>query len=140
MSNIQLFVVELQAGTGLPGAPELHLSLAVDTVTRQLSGIGAVSQAVNPPLDMLTYVKGAYFLLPILPPAKFPLQVHLTGVPALTHPLSNVVMHPNTQIYMMLNQQWNEGVCTYKYEVGGVWHTVSDVPVKAVKTEAISSF
>jgi Domain of unknown function (DUF1842) len=39
ISKIDLFVVELLVGTGQPGAPELHLSLAVDGVWHTVSNV-----------------------------------------------------------------------------------------------------
>ncbi|RAJ74984.1 uncharacterized protein DUF1842 [Chitinophaga dinghuensis] len=138
VSKTGLFVVQFQIGTGNPGGQELHLSLTVNTVTRQISGMGTIAQAINPPLDIQTYVKGNYFLLPILPPATYPINLNLTGVPFLVNPLSNVAVHPNTEIYLNVSERWETGICTYKYEINGHWQTVSNVPVKIVQTEVLT--
>ncbi|MFB6456404.1 DUF1842 domain-containing protein [Chitinophaga sp. Hz27] len=138
VSKTGLFVVQFQIGKEVPGAPELHLSLTVNTVTHQVRGLGNVSQTTNPTLQLPTYVKGNYFISPLLPPAEYPITVQLTGWPAETNPLSTIVLYPNTEIFMHVNESWTAGVCSYKYELNGRWHPVPDVPVKIIQTAALT--
>jgi hypothetical protein len=47
---IELYIVNLLAGNvGVPGAPILHLGLAVDAPTGHISGRAEITQAVAPP-------------------------------------------------------------------------------------------
>lgn len=55
-----LFQVRYRVSTGTPGAPELELHLAVATPTRQISGIGQVTQSLEDPLIVSCPVHGEY--------------------------------------------------------------------------------
>lgn len=142
MSSIEtgLFLVNYQVGTGEPGAPMLHLSLAVNSAHRTLHGIGEITQAVNPPVDVDTRVDGTY--LPILILDSPSLLVEATGMPPVVHwpdrrrQGPGTVILPNLFLRMVL-QGWESGTAYYRYQnAEGRWVEVNDVPVKKVDVPA----
>jgi hypothetical protein len=141
MSSIEtsLFLVNYQVGTGEPGAPTLNLSLAVNTVHRALHGIGQITQAVHPPVDLLTRVDGTYLPIQILGSPS--LLVEASGVPPVHWPDRRrqgpgSVILPNFFLRMVL-QGWESGTAYYRYQnADGHWVEVNDVPVKKVDLPA----
>lgn len=138
-----LFLVNYQVGTGAPGAPTLHLSLAVNAAHRALHGIGEITQAVNPPVDVDTRVDGTY--LPILIMGAPSLLVEASGMPPVVHwpdrrrQGPGTVILPNLFLRMVL-QGWEGGTAYYRYQnAEGQWVEVKDVPVKKVDTLAKAS-
>ncbi len=71
-----MFLSEYRLGTGAPGAPAVDLNLAVDAPSKKESGLGKITQAVNPPLNMDEFVHGSYDQL------QNQIVATLTGVPA----------------------------------------------------------
>jgi hypothetical protein len=49
-------------GTGLPGAPTLTVQWVVSTIHQTVSGVGTVTQAVNPPLNLHVNMHGHYMM------------------------------------------------------------------------------
>lgn len=137
MSSIDtgLFLAKLQVGTGKLGAPTLNLSLAVNTVHATIHGIGEITQAVNPPVDVHTRVDGTY--IPILIMGSPSLLVEATGLPPVHWPDRRrqgpgPVILPNFFLRMVL-QSWDGGTAYYRYQnAEGEWVEVKDVPVKKV--------
>jgi uncharacterized protein DUF1842 len=141
MSSIEtgLFLVNYQVGTGAPGAPTLNLSLAVNAAHRTLHGIGEITQAVHPPVDVHTRVDGTY--LPILILGSPSLLVEASGMPPVHWPDRRrqgpgTVILPNFFLRMVL-QGWESGTAYYRYQnTEGQWVEVNDVPVKKVDVSA----
>ncbi|HEY0554442.1 MAG TPA: DUF1842 domain-containing protein [Thermoanaerobaculia bacterium] len=143
MSSIEtgLFLVKYQVGTGAPGAPALNLSLAVNTVHKAIHGIGEITQAVNPPVDVHTRVDGTY--LPILIMGGPSILVEASGMPPVHWPDRRRPQGPGPVILSnfflrMVLQSWEGGgTAYYRYQnAEGQWVEVSDVPVKKVDTLA----
>ena len=144
MSSLEtgLFLVKYQVGTGAPGAPTLNLSLAVNSVHKTIHGIGEISQAVNPPVDVHTRIDGTY--LPILIMGSPSLLVEATGMPQVHWPDRRrpqgpgPVILPNLFLRMVLQGWDGGGTAYYRYQnAEGQWVEVSDVPVK--KVDALAS-
>ncbi len=55
-----LFPVHYRCSTGMAGAPELTLSLMVNTPNRMVSGIGSVTQAILPSNIVTAQLTGSY--------------------------------------------------------------------------------
>lgn len=138
MSSIEtgLFLVNLQAGTGAPGAPTLNLSLAVNAAHRTLHGIGDITQAVHPPVDVHTRVDGTY--LPIQIMGSPSLLVEASGMPPVHWPDRRrqgpgTVILPNFFLRMILQDWENGGTAYYRYQSAeGQWVEVNDVPVRKI--------
>ena len=138
MSSIEtgLFLVKYQVGTGEMGAPTLDLSLAVNAVHNTIHGIGEITQAVNPPVDVRTRVDGTYVEILILGSPS--LLVEATGMPPVHWPDRRrpqgpgPVILPNLFLRMVL-QGWESGTAYYRYQnAEGQWVEVNDAPVKKV--------
>lgn len=132
-----LFLARYQVGTGEPGAPTLYLSLAFNTVHRTIHGIGEISQAVHPPVDVHTRVDGTY--LPILIMGSPSLLVEATGLPPVHWPDRRrlqgpgPVILPNFFLRMVLADRDGGGTAYYRYQnAEGEWVEVKDAPVKKV--------
>ena len=140
MSSMEtgLFLANYQIGTGEPGAPTLTLSLAVNTVHKSVHGIGEITQAVNPPVDVLTRVDGTY--IPILILGSPSILVEATGMPPVHFPPDRrrgmghgPVVQPNFYLRMVLGGAWEGGTAYYRYQnAEGHWVEVNDAPVKKV--------
>lgn len=139
MSSMEtgLFLVNYQVGTGEPGAPTLHLSLAVNAAHKTLHGIGEITQAVNPPVDVHTRVDGTF--LSILIMGSPSLLVEASGMPRVHWPDRRrgqgpgPVILPNLFLRMVLQGWESGGTAYYRYQnAEGEWVEVNDVPVKKV--------
>lgn len=136
-----LFLVNYQVGTGEPGAPTLNLSLAVNTSHKTIHGVGEITQAVNPPVDVHTKVDGTY--LPIRIMGNPSLLVEATGMPPVHWPDRRrsqghgPVILPNFFLQMVLQDWESGGTAYYRYQnAEGHWVEVNDAPVKKVDTLA----
>lgn len=134
-SQAGLFLVHYTIGTGAPGAPTLHLSLAVNTAHKTLHGTGEITQAVNPPVNVHARVDGTY--LPILIMGSPSLLVEATGMPPVHWPDRRrsqgpgPVILPNLFLRMVLDGSWESGTAYYRYQnAEGQWVEVNDAPVK----------
>jgi hypothetical protein len=134
-----LFLINYQIGTGAPGAPALHLSLAVNAAHRTLHGIGEITQVTHPPVEIHTRVDGTY--IPIVIQGSPSLLVEATGMPPVHWPDRRrqgpgTVILPNLFLRMVL-QGWKGGTAYYRYQnAEGQWVEVNDVPVKKVDVPA----
>ena len=135
MSSTQtgLFIVSYKIGTGAMGAPTLTLALTVNTTTNSLSGLGEITQAVNPPVDVHTRVMGTYSEMIIMDSAS--VLVEATGYPVVIWPAGagiGPVIPPNFSLRMVL-QGWQSGTATYSYlNAEGEWVPVENVPVEMI--------
>lgn len=139
MSSIEtgLFLVNYRVGTGAPGAPTLNLSLAVNAAHKTLHGIGEITQAVNPPVDVETRVDGTYLKIQIMGSPS--LLVEASGMPPVVHwpdrrrQGPGTVILPNFFLRMVLQDWESGGTAYYRYQnAEGQWVEVNDVPVKKV--------
>lgn len=136
-SQTGLFLVHYTIGSGAMGAPTLNLSLAVNTVHKTIHGIGEITQAVNPPVDVHTRVDGTYLHIQILGSPS--LLVEATGMPPVHWPDRRrpqgpgPVILPNFFLRMVLQGWESGGTAYYRYQnAEGEWVEVDDVPVKKV--------
>jgi hypothetical protein len=120
-----LFLARFEIGGDLPGAPLLAVTMTVSTPQQTLTGMSRVTQAVNPPVDVTSKLDGDYTYMTVMPNNTHILVV-ANGYPALP------VLQPNLQLRMVLDKDWQSGTANYRYEVDGVWHEVTDAPVKQV--------
>jgi hypothetical protein len=129
-----LFLARFEVGGELPGAPLLHLAFTVYTPGRTVTGLGRLTQAVNPPLDVASRLGGDYTYLTVMP-NESTLLVTATGYPVVEAPADAgilPVLPPNLTLRMVLDKDWQSGVANYSYLSGGAWHEVTDAPVKQV--------
>lgn len=136
-SQTGLFLVHYTIGSGAMGAPTLNWSLAVNTVHKTIHGIGEITQAVNPPVDVHTRVDGTYLTILIMDNPN--ILVEATGMPPV-HVVDRrrphgpgLVILPNFFLRMVLQSWESGGTAYYRYQnAEGEWVEVNDVPVKKV--------
>lgn len=135
IQGVGLFVVSYRIGTDAPGAPTFETHLAVDTPNRRVSGLGTITQAVNPPLDVRTRLDGDFTYMTVMP-RNTHILVTLTGFPvAHLAPEGGIgpVALPNARLRMVLEEDWKSGVASYEYTTDGRdWQHIADVPVRAL--------
>lgn len=139
--KIGLFPVNYLIGTGAAGAPVFRLSLLVNAPDKTVNGMGRISQATNPPLDVRSNVNGTYTYMATMENVN--ILVVATGYPAVDWPAHSGVgpaLLPNLHLRMVLAGDWASGTAYYKYQnAGGAWIEVNDVSVKLIASEPVQS-
>ncbi len=136
-----LFNINYQVGGDKPGAPLFRLNLGVYTPAETLSGVGHITQAVSPPLDMGTSVQGNYTYMCVMPD-NCHILITATGYPIIKWPKHGgvgPVIPPNCDLRMVVTDDWKTGTANYKYfDPEGNWHEVTNAPVKIIEIEKIT--
>ncbi|MBN3788022.1 DUF1842 domain-containing protein [Burkholderia sp. Ac-20353] len=125
-SRTGLFPAGYVIGTGLPGAPTLRLALLVDTPERSVVGTATVTQAVNPPVEFDADVWGTYTYMALMPPVNTRILVTLQGNQG--GPASNSIV--TFRLQLVLENDWQSGVASYRYFDNGSWHAIENVPAR----------
>ncbi len=135
-----LFIANFEIGENMPGALHLALNLSVFTPEETLSGIGHITQAVNPPVNIATKISGGYTYMCVMP-KNCHILVTATGYPIIKWPQGagiGPVEQPNFELRMVLEENWKSGVANYKFMDGtGKWHEVNNAPVKFATADTI---
>lgn len=136
-----LFHACYEIGGDMPGAPLFKVNLGVYTPKETISGVGHITQAVNPPLDLATNLNGNYTYMCVMP-KNCHILVVLTGHPIVDCPhgagIGPVVL-PNVTLRMVLDESWKSGTANYKYQdADGKWHDIKNAPVKMVAGDSIA--
>lgn len=125
----------------MPGAPLFRINFGVYTPGETVSGIGHITQAINPPLDVGTHLDGQYTYMCVMP-KNCHILITATGYPITKWPQGGGVGHvilPNVDLWMVVAEDWKSGTANYKYMDGnGNWHEVKDAPVKSVSGDEIT--
>jgi len=125
------FIAGYRIGKNMPGAPVFTVYLGINTVNKNINGVGEVTQATNPPLSIETVLNGSFAYMCIMH-KECHVLVKLGGVPCSEHP-----EHPsgilNTDLHMVLGDDWKSGTATYRYRDGGKWVEFTDAPVERVE-------
>ena len=130
-----LFIVSYLVGNEMPGAPLLHLDLMVSTPNKEVTGKGVVTQAINPPLNVVSKVSGDFTYMTVMPKNTHILVV-LTGYPNIKWPSGGgigPVILPNLHVRMVLTDDWQGGTANFTYvDAHGASHEIDSVPVKKI--------
>lgn len=94
----------------LMGGVSLHVSLHV--AGKQVTGFGRVSQATNPPVDVLSKLSGEWSYMCTMTSCN--ILVVLDGV--------NLHGVENTKVRMSLADNWQSGAASFQYLNNGEWH------------------
>lgn len=136
-----LFIACYKIGGGKPGAPLFDLHLCVNTPDKSVSGMGQLTQAVSPPLNLKTQLTGDFTYMTVMP-RNVHILVVATGYPSIAWPPGGgigPVLQPNASIRMVLEEDWKSGTATYKYvDNKGTWRDVENAAVKLVPCNAPS--
>ncbi|PKM45216.1 MAG: hypothetical protein CVV05_07560 [Gammaproteobacteria bacterium HGW-Gammaproteobacteria-1] len=135
-----LFIVSYEIGGEMPGAPLFKVNFSVYTPGETVSGMGHITQATNPPLDIATSLGGQYTYMCVMP-KNCHILVTAIGHPMIKWPQGGgvgPVIPPNVELRMVLGEDWKSGTANYKYQDGkGSWHEVTDAPVRIVSGNAL---
>jgi hypothetical protein len=123
---IDLYLVKLLVGNeGMPGAPLLHLSLAVDAPTGHITGQAEITQAIAPPggITRINNLEGHIRSLGLIPAVRV---VSLTGsyVFSFPPPAIGQVIEPFWALLVIPQEGW-EGRGSFGY--GST--EIDDVPI-----------
>lgn len=136
---VGLFIVGYQIGGDKPGAPLFKVHLTVHTPTETINGLGQITQAIHPPLDVSTKLEGNYTYMTVMP-HNVHILVTATGYPLVQWPQHTgigPVILPNVHLQMVLSEDWKTGTASYKYiDNNGKWHKIEDAPVKLIASNA----
>lgn len=135
---VGLFLANYVIGNGMLGAASFRMSLLINTPDRSVSGRGIVSQATNPPLNLVSNLSGEYhyqcannecYVLINLVGAQ-----PYFGIPPIGSDLQN------TRLHLLLNDDWQSGVGNVSYldSRTGKWIEYDQLPVKLVDNSEIS--
>lgn len=131
-----LFIVSYAIGGEMPGAPLFTVNLSVYTPGETISGIGHITQAVNPPLDIATNINGQYTYMCVMP-KNCHILVTATGTPIVKWPQGGgvgPVIPTNMELRMVLTEDWKSGTANYKYQdASGNWNEITNAPVKMIQ-------
>lgn len=129
-----LFPVSFMISDGLMGGVSFKVNLLVHTPTKTITGMGQVSQATNPPLNIPTQIAGEYSYMCVMPQNCKILVVAEGCIP-------NIIIHgaavTNTKLRMVLEDNWQEGFANFSYLQDGEWQTLEQVQVKKICDEPI---
>ena len=130
-----LFIVCYEIGRDKLGAPLFRASFTVDTPSETLNGLGHITQAINPPLNISTKLDGSYTYMTVMPKLVH-ILVTASGYPLIDWPSHGgigPVILPNVELRMVLNQDWKSGTANYRYRDGeGNWRSIKDAPVQFI--------
>lgn len=130
-----LFIVSYEIGGNMPGAPLFNVNFSVYTPGETVSGIGHITQSINPPLDIATNLSGQYTYMCVMPDSCH-ILINTLGYPIIKWPqgggIGPVIM-PNVELRMVVGEDWKGGTANYKYQDGnGNWHEVTNAPVRMI--------
>ena len=130
-----LFIVSYEIGGHIPGAPLFKINFSVYTPEKTVAGIGQITQATNPPVDIGTNLHGQYTYMCVMP-KNCHILITATGYPTTNWPPYGgvgPVIPPNTELRIVVTEDWKSGTANYKYvDSKGAWHEITNAPVKMV--------
>jgi hypothetical protein len=133
--TIDRFKAKFEIGTGALGAPDFYIDINVNTLSKTLTGIGRITQAVFPPVDVHTRLQGMYMPMVSMPPGPMRIIVTATGTSVI--PWLPDKLQPrgqsNVHLFMVLDGSWKSGSASYRYKgANGQWLEVENVPVARI--------
>lgn len=118
--------VQLQIGANMPGAPSFRMHLLLNE--NLATGVGRITQATNPPLNINTQLAGRTSIIVFGGNATQTIQ--LTGHELLM-PISPAPINVRNCDIALQGIEGKHGTASYEYLNNGQWHKVEG-PVTAV--------
>ncbi|MFA9372042.1 MAG: DUF1842 domain-containing protein [Labilibaculum antarcticum] len=136
MKNVGLFNAHYRITNHLVGGVEMQLNLTVNTVNKRITGMAHITQAVNPPVNIISEIQGDFNYMCTMQSCS--ILVVAEGVSPfqpLIHDVPQV--YKNLTLRMVLDENWQKGVANYKYCINNEWHEVTQAQVEIVNDNEI---
>jgi hypothetical protein len=131
---VGLFPVSYEIGAEMPGAPRFTVHFLVYTPGKTVNGMGVITQAINPPLELATQLHGDFTYMTVMPKTAH-ILLTATGYPPMKWPHHGgigPVLQPNVHLRIVLEDDWKSGTANYSYFFKDTWHEVEGAPVKLI--------
>lgn len=105
------------------GAPTMSVDLVVDTVRKTVSGVGLTTQAVNPPMNVVSQFTGEWSYMCTMKDCHILVVAEGFDISPLLiggHPTE----YKNATLRMSLTEDWQSGRANFSYLHDGKWHEV----------------
>ena len=131
MKNVGLFNAHYRISNHLAGGVEMQLNVTVNTVDKRITGMARISQAINPPLNIISEVHGDYSYMCTMQSCS--ILVVADGVSPFQPLIRDVPqVYKNLSLRIVMDENWQKGVANYKYCVNNEWHEVNNAQVEIV--------
>lgn len=131
MKNVGLFNACYRISSGLAGGVDLNLNLTVNTVNKRVTGVAHMTQATNPPRDIISELQGDYNYMCTMESCS--ILVVAEGVSPFQPMIHDVPqIHKNLTLRIVLDENWQKGVANYKYCIDNIWHEVNHAKVELI--------
>jgi hypothetical protein len=123
-TTVGLFHLTLQSETNFLGSPIIHMSLGVDTVTKNVTGVATVTQAIANPIVCTSHVYGNLINEAVMPPGVSKIRIDLTGYPEIHWPGAGgigPVLLKNLTAMILFDSNWTNGIVNYQYATASGW-------------------
>lgn len=124
------------------GAPVFNVHFTVNTPKETVHGVGHITQATNPPLDVETKLDGSFTYMAVMPDSTH-ILVTVTGYPIIQWPPYGgigPVIPPNAELRMVLENDWKSGTANYKYiDDNGNWQAIDNAKVQISISPTLAS-
>lgn len=138
MKNVGLFNVHYRITNHLQGGVEMQLNLTVNTVNKRITGMANITQAVNPPLNIISEIQGDFNYMCTMQSCS--ILVVAEGVSPFQPLIRDVPqVHKNLTLRMVLDEDWQKGVANYRYCINNEWHEVTQAQVEIVRDNEMHS-
>lgn len=131
MKNVGLFNANYRISKHLAGGVEMNLNLTVNTVNKRITGVAHITQAINPPMNIISEIQGDYNYMCTMDSCR--ILIVAEGVSPFQPLIRDVpLIHKNLTLRIVLDENWQSGVANYKYCINNVWHEVSQAKVELI--------
>lgn len=133
-----VFKVDYLISTHLMGGVSFTVRMLVNTQTNKVVGMGKISQATKPPLNILTNLKGDWSYMCTMS------SCNILVVAEGTNDFNNVLHGTppealNTKLRMSLEDNWKKGIADFQYLKDGKWIDCPYAKVELIEEKAITS-
>jgi hypothetical protein len=138
MTNVGLFNAHYRITNHLLGGVEMQLNLTVNTVNKRITGMAHISQATNPPMNIISEIQGDYNYMCTMQSCS--ILVVAEGVSPFQPIIRDVPqIHKNLTLRIVLDENWQKGVANYKYCINNEWHEVTQAQVEIITDADINN-
>lgn len=131
MKNVGLFNAHYRITNHLAGGVEMQLNLTVNTVNKRITGMAHISQATNPPMNIISEIQGDYNYMCTMQSCS--ILVVAEGVSPFQPMIHDVPqINKNLTLRIVMDENWQKGVANYKYCINNEWHEVTQARVEIV--------